>query len=310
MEHYPPILPGMRAALHSKPTSQLARFPFATMCPALAAERRTPREKFPDQKRPRPSRARFAALFPPTPSIVGSTSHYMTKNKSKGLATMNLGRRQLLGAFAGTAATVLFPRSAAEAVVPARDRWGPLGNGILPRSTVAEAAIPDAPALLPRALAALDAHAGAITARDMVGIVDFSSPSRSPRFYIVDLAGGRVASTHLVAHGKGSDPANSGWVEHLSNRPGSEASCSGSFITGQTYYGKHGLSRRLLGLDAENNLANERGIVIHAATYVDRTMAAEQGRIGRSQGCFAVPQSEIAQVLDRLGPGRLLFAAR
>jgi hypothetical protein len=33
-----------------------------------------------------------------------------------------------------------------------------------------------------------------------------------------------------------------------------------------------------------------------------------QGRIGRSQGCFAVADEVIRDVLERLGPGRLVFA--
>ena len=111
-------------------------------------------------------------------------------------------------------------------------------------------------------------------------------------------------------HGRGSDPANSGWVEHLSNRVGSEASCSGSFVIGDTYHGKHGLSRRILGLDPENDQAEVRGIVIHAASYVGSDFLSEYGRIGRSQGCFAVSGTEIDTVLQQLGPGRLLFAAR
>jgi hypothetical protein len=229
---------------------------------------------------------------------------------------MNIGRRRFLGAFAGTAATVLFPRTAAEAIAPPRggkmpEAWGPWGTGNIPETTAGESTLFDgAPALLPRALAAMQTHSGRIADRDIIGIVDFSSPSRLPRFHIVDVAGGKVVSTHLVAHGKGSDPGNSGWVEHLSNRPGSEASCSGSFVTGPTYYGKHGRSRRLYGLDAANNLADERGIVIHAASYVDNQMASQQGRIGRSQGCFAVSQGEIGHVLERLGQGRMLFASR
>jgi hypothetical protein len=52
----------------------------------------------------------------------------------------------------------------------------------------------------------------------------------------------------------------------------------------------------------------ERGIVIHAASYVDPSLVAVQGRIGRSQGCFAVNPRVIAQVLEQLGPGRLLYA--
>lgn len=164
--------------------------------------------------------------------------------------------------------------------------------------------------LLPRAREALGRHGAAIARRDMMGIVDFAAPSRAARFNIIDVESGRVISTHLVAHGKGSDPANSGWAERFSNRPGSNASCQGAFTTGETYYGEHGLSRRLNGLDPENSLARPRNIVIHAAAYVDHGMAADLGRIGRSQGCFAVSPRDIGLVLDRLGPGRLLLAAK
>jgi hypothetical protein len=112
----------------------------------------------------------------------------------------------------------------------------------------------------------------------------------------------------LVAHGRGSDPDNTGWVQRFSNRPGSNASSNGSFLTGDTYIGKHGRSRRLIGLDPENDEAEPRAIVIHAASYVSRAMAREQGRVGRSQGCFAVAADDLDQVLARLGAGRLLFA--
>ena len=164
--------------------------------------------------------------------------------------------------------------------------------------------------LLPQAQAALDRHSAAIVNRDIVGLVDFSAPSRATRFYMLDTAAGQVISTHLVAHGRGSDPGNSGWVERLSNRPGSYASCQGAFVTGDVYSGEHGRSRRLIGLDPENDQAEARAIVIHAAIYVDPGLIAMQGRIGRSQGCFAVARREIEDVLELLGPGRLLFAAK
>jgi len=167
-----------------------------------------------------------------------------------------------------------------------------------------------APALLPRALAALDAHRGRIADRNVVGLVDFSVPSRQPRLHIVDVAGGKVVSSHLVAHGRGSDPANSGFAERFSNRMGSEASSNGSFVVGETYQGKHGRSRRLIGLDHDNDQAEARGIVIHSAAYVCSDFAAQYGRVGRSEGCFAVGPGDIGAVLDVLGPGRLLFAAR
>ncbi|MBC2670165.1 murein L,D-transpeptidase catalytic domain family protein [Novosphingobium piscinae] len=164
--------------------------------------------------------------------------------------------------------------------------------------------------LLPQVRAALDRHAASIVQRDVVGLVDFSAPSRAARFYLLDMGEGQVISTHLVAHGKGSDPANSGWVERLSNRPGSNASCDGAFRTGQTYFGEHGRSRRLIGLDPQNDMAEPRAIVIHGAPYVDPRLAVSQGRVGRSQGCFAVGRAEIDDLLELLGEGRLLFAAR
>ncbi|WP_026166964.1 murein L,D-transpeptidase catalytic domain family protein [Novosphingobium nitrogenifigens] len=166
------------------------------------------------------------------------------------------------------------------------------------------------PVLLSRAMAALKSHGASIPHHDMIGIVDFSAPSRVPRFQLVDVGNGRVVANLLVAHGSGSDPGNSGWVERLSNRPGSNASCQGSFLTGETYVGKHGHSRRLHGLDPDNSQAESRAIVVHAANYVDRHMAAAHGRIGRSQGCFAVSPDDISEVLARLEAGRLLYASK
>lgn len=222
---------------------------------------------------------------------------------------MNTDRRRLLGALAVGAVGAVLPSQLAGATLslPAK----PLS---FPPAPTAPAAVPMTASpspvdpLLERARQALARHGAMIPNRDVIGLVDFSRASREPRFQLVEPDSGRVLETWLVAHGSGSDPANRGYVERFSNRPGSNASCPGSFVTAQIYTGKHGRSRRLLGLDPENNLALERDIVIHAADYVSPQMAADAGRVGRSQGCFAVSRGAIEQVLDRLGPGRLLFA--
>jgi hypothetical protein len=202
---------------------------------------------------------------------------------------MKFDRRRFLGALA-----VCSTCSSASAVRPVSPRL------VLPSSS-------DEPTPIRHALAALDEHAPRIVHRDVMGIVDFTAPSHLPRLHLMDVDRG-IVSSYLVAHGRGSDPANSGWVERLSNEPGSNASCGGSFLTGDLYVGKHGRSRRLSGLETTNSMAAPRGIVIHAASYVDEAQAREVGRIGRSQGCFALSTSAIGEVLDRLGPGRLLFA--
>lgn len=224
-------------------------------------------------------------------------------------------RRQFIGAIAGTAASLALPRAplhAEDADLPGGTFWGqvPVPDADAPVVQGASVAIARSGILplVPRALAALDRHSAVIAVRDRIGIVDFSQPSREARFHIVDLAGGTVSAPLLVAHGKGSDPANRGIAERFSNLLDSEASSRGSYVTGEIYFGKHGRSRRLIGLDPENDRALERGIVIHAASYVDPSLVAMQGRIGRSQGCFALNPRVIAQVLEQLGPGRLLFA--
>jgi hypothetical protein len=163
------------------------------------------------------------------------------------------------------------------------------------------------PAILRRALAALDRHGAAIPNRDVIAIADFSLPSRAPRFHLVDVASGRVSS-HLVAHGRGSDPAHTGWLQHFSNAPSSHATSAGAYRTDGLYVGGHGRSIRLTGLDATNNNALSRAIVVHAAWYVSPEMAKTRGALGRSEGCFALSNTSLPEVLQRLGSGHLIYA--
>ncbi len=162
-------------------------------------------------------------------------------------------------------------------------------------------------ALMSRARAALAQHQGRLPHSDRIGIADFSRPSHAPRFFIVDMSSGQ-SSAHLVSHGRGSDPAHTGWVKSFSNESGSFASSSGAYATGETYIGGHGRSMRLAGLDATNSNAESRAIVVHAAWYVSPDMARNTGKLGRSEGCFAVSSESLETVLGQLGPGRLLYA--
>jgi hypothetical protein len=175
----------------------------------------------------------------------------------------------------------------------------------------ASAALPTAgglrPELLQRALQSFNAHRGRIPQRDLIAIADFAQASRLPRFHLVSTVTGRTTSL-LVSHGRGSDPAHTGFLSRFSNRDGSLASSAGAYVTGDTYYGKHGRSRRLIGLDPTNSNAETRGIVMHSAWYVSPQVAANTGKIGRSEGCFAVSEQDLDQVMARLGSGRMIFA--
>ncbi len=161
------------------------------------------------------------------------------------------------------------------------------------------------PMLFQRAKAALMTHP--VAARDVIGIADFSRPSNEPRFHVVDLASGRVDS-HRVAHGRGSDPAHSGFLERFSNAFGSYATSNGTYTTSDYYHGKYGLSMKVRGLDWSNNNAESRAIVIHNAWYAEPDMIDIHGKLGRSEGCFAFSRASQWKVMERLAGGRMIYA--
>jgi hypothetical protein len=215
---------------------------------------------------------------------------------------MQFDRRRFIGAALAAGVAACTTRSVAPPLAPAA---APVPPAPLPAVAAAQA---EWPPLLADALAALDRYP--IAARDRLALADFSLPSREPRFHLVDVAGGRIEQSWLVAHGSGSDPAHTGLLHYFSNQPGSNASSNGAFVTSDYYVGQHGRSQRLIGLEPSNDMAFARAIVIHGAAYVDPALIAAQGRIGRSQGCFAFEQGEVAWVMERLGEGRLIYAGK
>ena len=123
---------------------------------------------------------------------------------------------------------------------------------------------------------------------------------------MLDLVRARVLAHELVAHGRGS---GDDLARRFSNQPGSLQSSLGTFLTGTTYYGKHGLSLRLQGLDpGVNDRAAERAIVVHGAPYVDAALVPRLGRLGRSQGCPALSPAVAARIIDLIRGGSVLYA--
>lgn len=177
---------------------------------------------------------------------------------------------------------------------------------IIPAATPADA---HSARLLAVAQRELDRLGTAIPHRDRVALVDYSKSSSEPRLFLVTLDTGEVRAFR-VTHGKGSDPAHSGRVQSFSSREGSEATSRGAYRTAELYTGQHGRSMRLDGLDDDNRSARSRAIVVHAAAYAEPSVVRSQGRMGRSQGCFALSSADLVPVLDFLGQGRLLFADR
>lgn len=153
----------------------------------------------------------------------------------------------------------------------------------------------------------LDRAGSAIWKRDIVGIADFGVHSANRRFHFVNLEREEVQSYH-VSHGTGSDPEHDGWLNNYSNVEGSNATSKGAYVTWEWYVGRYGTSVRLGGLDPTNDAALRRYIVMHRAQYAEPSHIERWGRLGRSNGCFALGEEQFRIALLNLSGGRLLFA--
>ena len=143
-----------------------------------------------------------------------------------------------------------------------------------------------------------------LTDKPLVTIVDYSLPSAKRRMAVADVRTGRVLFYTYVAHGKGS---GLDYATRFSNTPGTDASSLGVYLTGHTYYGEHGYSLRLHGLDPRfNSAAYRRHIVVHSAWYVSKTFAQEHGRMGRSWGCFALSHRVESAIVRLIRAGTVL----
>lgn len=153
----------------------------------------------------------------------------------------------------------------------------------------------------------LDKAGEAIWRRDIVGIADFGVHSSNRRFYFVNLDREEVSPYH-VSHGTGSDPEHDGWLNSYSNVEGSNATSRGAYVTWEWYQGRYGTSVRLGGLDSTNDNALRRYIVMHRASYAEPSHIERWGRLGRSNGCFALGEEQFRIALLNLSGGRLLYA--
>lgn len=136
-------------------------------------------------------------------------------------------------------------------------------------------------------------------------IIDFSRKSSQKRLWIVDLLNNKLLFNTLVAHGQGSglDVAT-----NFSNSSNSHQSSLGFYITSDTYFGKHGLSMRLEGMDKGfNTNARDRAIVIHGAEYVSQSFVDHTGRLGRSHGCPALPVELTKTIIEVIKGQTCLF---
>jgi hypothetical protein len=136
-------------------------------------------------------------------------------------------------------------------------------------------------------------------------LIDFSLPSTQKRLWVIDMKQHKILAHTYISHGM-----NSGLVQptDFSNEEGSLKSSLGFYLTSTIYFGKHGLSLKLKGLEAGfNDHAEERAIVMHGATYVSKKHIQQFNRLGRSQGCPALAPKDANRIIPMIKDQSCLF---
>ncbi|MCJ8276929.1 MAG: murein L,D-transpeptidase catalytic domain family protein [Bdellovibrionales bacterium] len=135
---------------------------------------------------------------------------------------------------------------------------------------------------------------------DYLGIADFTLKSNMKRLAMVNLKDGSV-DFFKVSHGKGSDRNHDLVMDSASSLQGSHSTPLGFHKMGDTYYGKHGLSVKMHGLEKQNKSSLKRLIVLHGAKYVSNK------HTGRSLGCPAVEDKYTKDIIKKLKGGGLFY---
>lgn len=141
--------------------------------------------------------------------------------------------------------------------------------------------------------------------RAVITFIDFSKISSSERIYVVDIQNKSLLYKTYVSHGQNSGGE---YAKYFSNIEGSLKSSLGFFLTKDTYHGRNGYSLRLKGLEENiNDKAMERYIVMHGAKYSNPSTIEQNGRLGRSWGCPALPEAISKEIIDVIKDGSVLF---
>ena len=134
--------------------------------------------------------------------------------------------------------------------------------------------------------------------KDILTLVDFSLSSNTKRLWVINLTTGEILFNTLVAHGRNT---GNEFASTFSNSAESYKSSLGFYATGEIYSGKHGMSLKLDGLEkGVNDNARARGVVMHAAEYVSNSFIKNNHRLGRSQGCPAVPVELSKEIISTI----------
>lgn len=151
----------------------------------------------------------------------------------------------------------------------------------------------------------LKQEGAASPSKSVLTVIDFTQHSNKKRLWTIDLSTNKVLMNSLVAHGRNTGNAE---AVKFSNTPDSYMSSLGFYVTNKTYFGKHGLSLKLTGMDAGfNTNAMRRAIVVHGADYATAGFIKQYGRLGRSLGCPAVPTELSKELIENIKDETVMY---
>jgi hypothetical protein len=146
---------------------------------------------------------------------------------------------------------------------------------------------------------------GQLKKTDVLTVCDFTQKSSNKRMYVIDVAHKKLLFNTYVSHGMNSGVE---YATSFSNRPNSFKSSLGFFITSKTYLGRNGLSLKVKGIEkGYNDLAAKRHIVLHGADYISPEYLKDNGEMGRSLGCTAMPTAMSPKIIRTIRNGSCLF---
>lgn len=141
--------------------------------------------------------------------------------------------------------------------------------------------------------------------KPVMTIIDFTKPSTEKRLFVLDMEKKELLFSSVVSHGRNSGGK---YATSFSNKYGSYQSSLGFYLTEHTYQGRNGYSMILNGLEKGiNDRAKQRAIVVHGAAYANPSVAISSGRLGRSQGCPALPQAIAKPIINTIKGGSVLY---
>jgi L,D-transpeptidase catalytic domain len=136
-------------------------------------------------------------------------------------------------------------------------------------------------------------------------VCDFTQSSSSKRLYVIDVANKKLLYNTYVSHGMNSGVE---YATSFSNKANSFKSSLGFFVTSKTYFGRNGLSLKVQGLEKGfNDLAAKRHIVLHGSDYISPEYLKDNGEMGRSLGCAAIPNAMSPKIIKTIKNGSCLF---